>query len=107
MITKYYKPPYWTDGIYIWTADGEMAFSSIDDNLEDILETIIKVINKEIQTPFKNVKYQNELIYIDEKPVLTVRGWGYLISAGGFNLSYIEAASIQDQFGEWFAKQLI
>lgn len=106
-IENYYKPPYSTDGLYIWTADNEMAFSSVNDDLEDILNTIVKVVNGEIkESPFKTVRYHKELIYIDEKPVLTVRGWGHLISCGGFNLSYDKAAAIQDQFGEWFAKQL-
>ena len=107
-IEKYYKPPYSTDGIYIWTSDNNMAFSSVNDDLSDMLELIVKVANKEItESPFKSARYHKELIYVDEKPILTVRGWGHLISCGGFNLEADKAATIQDQFGEWFVKQLI
>jgi len=35
---------------------------------------------------------------------LQVRGWGELIGGGAFALEPKEAASVQDQFGEWVAK---
>ena len=37
---------------------------------------------------------------------LQVRGWGELIGGGAFALDPKEAATVQDQFGEWIAKAM-
>lgn len=34
------------------------------------------------------------------------KGWGYLIGAGGLNLSAEEAVKIQDDFGNWIVNTL-
>ena len=98
---KYFPFPWKSDGLcYIWSANNETPLMAIDD--------IADIINDEAISQYSTVEYDKEsqTILINDEPSLVVRGWGYLTS-GNNNLSYEEAAKIQDDIGKWLTKKLL
>ena len=98
---KYFPFPWKSDGLcYIWSANNETPLMAIDD--------IADIINDEAISQYSKVEYDKEsqTILINDEPSLVVRGWGYLTS-GNNNLSYEEAAKIQDDIGKWLTKKLL
>ena len=102
-----YQPQFWTDGIYIWSANGVMALMIDDDICKDseaLIEKTCNMLNDAIQPTKKlNLTYDAPTIYLNEKPFLIVRGWGHL-KADGF--SEEEASKIQDEFAGWVMNKL-
>lgn len=103
-----YQPPFILDNclVYIYTNNYGRAFNCLIRNkqtMSDIVDILNGKSDKKIE---KDVKYSNCTIYIDEKPILLIRGWGHLIGVGGLNLPGEQAAKIQNDFGEWVVKKL-
>lgn len=99
--------------IITWTADNQRAFDwCIDDVSFEKQQEIIDVINGTKQHQFKHKFYRKDIeIYSDNpifegKPILLIRGWGYLTGIGGLHLSDEEAIKIQDEFGDYIIEQL-
>ena len=112
----------------VWTADGDSAFDFVtgspvekgipDDMTWDELITVktanqyLNVINGKKKSHFKHTFiYDDSYIYwIDEEgkrnPVISIRGWGHLISPGGLNLDSEAAIKIQDDFGKFIVQKL-
>jgi hypothetical protein len=98
--------------IITWTADKQRAFDwCVDISLEKQQE-LIDVLNGAKQHQFKYKFYREDIeIYSENpifkgKPVLCIRGWGYLTGPGGLHLSAEEAIKIQNDFGDYIVEQL-
>ena len=87
---------------YVYSSSGVLAVSNFKDewSLEDaIINKIVDIINGDIESDFLpewqakgcDILYQGEYAF-------SVRGWGYLISQAGLNLSIDAAKKIQDEF---------
>ena len=106
----------------VWTADGNSAFDFVTGTNDDIevdefitLETANKyldVINGKQKSQFtETFVYEDSYIYYkddneDLHPVISIRGWGHLISPGGLNLSVEDAIKVQDDFGNYIVEKL-
>lgn len=106
---KYFPLPWKSDHIvYLWSTNNQTP-AMIDDNLwtsedNDLLDNICKMINGEIEPTFENVVYDREdqTIRSNNHTLLIIRGWGCLSTY----LDSKEAAKVQDEMGEWIAKQI-
>ena len=103
-----YQPPFSVDDclVYIYSNNHGRAFNCLVRNREamnDIVDILNGKSDKKIQ---KWVRYSNCTIYIDERPILLIRGWGHLIGVGGLNLPAEQAEKTQDDFGEWVVRKL-
>ncbi len=109
---KYYKFP--LNGFYskVFTADNHIAFDfAIQLLYPDAMVTsntqrasIIGAINDGIQLSSEyKVSFKDGVICFDDKPIIIIRGWGYLTGGGthALNLEPEVAAKIQDEFGEY------
>lgn len=90
---------------YMWSRTGEMVFSCLDYENDDLLQRVLNKLNEESDEIF-NAEYKDEIIYIDGKELLLIRGWGHFTSPSGLNLKPEEAAKIQDDFCEWCVEVL-
>lgn len=106
---KYFPLPWESDSIaYLWSANNQTPlminpeFWTSGPNI--MLYNICRIINDVDEPIFENVKYdaEDQIIYIDDKPIFTVRGWGLLNT----HLDAKEAAKVQDEMGEWIAKKI-
>lgn len=102
-----YQPQFWTDGIFIWSANGIMALM-IDDEIckdtEALVEKTCNILNDSIQPTKKlDLTYDAPTIHLNGKPFLIIRGWGHLISDG---FTEEDAARIQDEFAGWVMDKL-
>lgn len=102
---KYFKGPFSSDGIYIWTSNNNMALMTLNDD-ELRLDLFCAILNNESDMVYPDAYYKDEIIYINGQPVLLVRGWGYLTSPSCCNLDNDKACQIQDEFGEYVAHKL-
>ena len=90
-----------------------MAFNYLDDDKifdNDLLELtdIIECINGNKPGVYDaNINPNNsEVIQINGKDILLIRGWSTLISESGYNLSYDKAMQAQDEFIKFTINQL-
>lgn len=104
-----YKPPFKSDGVYIWTADNVMALMNISEyhNPDEMMHRLTAILNDEIKPATNRIyDYSAPEILLDGKPLFVVRGWGHLTGIGGLNLSPKDAAAIQDLFAHWVISKL-
>ena len=110
-----YKFPLKVDGycpIITWTADKQRAFDWCVNISPEKQQELIDVLNGTKQFQFKYKFYRKGIEIHSEnpifkgKPVLLIRGWGYLTGSGGLRLSSEEAVKIQDEFGDYIIEQL-
>lgn len=107
-----YKLPFKLDsygGIHVFDSRNNLVFQ-FDENIENP-KSLIKVINDEIKfesTKKANLIYneKDQCIYVDNEPIISIRGYGYLTGIGGLKLSHNEAAHIQDTLAEYIIEQL-
>ena len=104
-----YFPFPWKSDVhsYIRRANNETPLMAIDDDI-NYIDDIADIINDVPISQYSKVEYDKEsqTILINDEPSLVVRGWGFLTS-GNNNLSYEEAAKIQDDIGKWLTKKLL
>lgn len=95
---------------YVYSSNGVLAVSNFKDewSLEDaIINKIVDIINGDTESDFLpewqakgcDILYQGEYAFC-------VRGWGYLISQAGLNLSIDVAKKIQDEFISYILSRL-
>ena len=110
---KYFPLPWKSDEcIYAWSANNQTPFMIDSDDYpyyEDylsILNNAVKIINGEMEPIYNTAVYnpEEQVVLLDDKYELIVRGWGYL--SGSCKLDYEKAAEIQDEMGEWIANKL-
>lgn len=98
--------------IITWTADNKRAFDWCVNISPEKQQELINKINDTKQHQFKYKFYRDGIeIYSENpkfngKPILMIRGWGYLTGIGGLHLSQEEAIQIQDEFGNYIVEQL-
>lgn len=83
--------------IYVFSATNKMVFNILTEDIK-LINSIINTINGNGNAKFDFVEYKNQRIYINNKPIFLIRGYGYLTSTGGLNLDSKTAAKIQDDF---------
>jgi hypothetical protein len=110
-----YKFPLKVDNycpIITWTADKQRAFDWCVDVSSEKQQELIDVLNGTKQFQFKYKFYREGIEIHSEnpifkgKPILLIRGWGYLTGIGGLHLPQEEAIKIQDDFGDYIVEQL-
>lgn len=98
--------------IITWTANKQRAFDWCVDVSPEKQQELIDMLNGTKQHQFKYKFYREGIeIYSENpifkgKPILLIRGWGYLTSIGGLHLDVNTAAQIQDEFGDYIVEQL-
>ena len=110
----YYKLPLKVldfDEIYIFTQNGKVAMNYIgicgDFEASKTEQNLLKdIINGDIKGEYTNVTISHNIIYINDKPKLIIRGWGMLTGVGGYKLANKKAAEIQDEFTDYVIKKL-
>ena len=105
----------------VYHAGGHMAFDFLrryrmeDEDVvhvaEDSQEKIVNILNGRDKQRIEHLlKYEDGYISIQREgkwfKIMLIRGWGYLIGAGGLNLPAEEAVKIQDDFGNWIVETL-
>lgn len=102
-----YRPPFHTDGCYIYSKDGVMSLMAGDcDNYpEKMMSRVCEILNGTCQFHGNpDVRCEDDMIYIKDNLFLVVRGFGHLTSSLG--LSYTDACKIQDEFAIIVASRL-
>ena len=97
--------------IITWTANKQRAFDWCVNISSEKQQELIDMINETKQHQFKHKFYREGIeIYSDnsifKRPILRIRGWGYLTGIGRLHLSQEEAVKIQDDFGDYIVEQL-
>ncbi len=98
--------------IITWTDNKQRAFDWCVDVSPEKQQELIDMINGTKQRQFKykfyreGIKIYSENPIFKGKPILLIRGWGYLTSIGGLHLDVNTAAQIQDEFGDYIVEQL-
>lgn len=100
-----WKPPFTTDGCYIYADDLVMVFNiGWDMDMDDpwvvkLLNDIIKALNgEEIQEKYPDFTIENGCdLYKGDIEIGSFRGWGHLTGTGGLNLLEEEAEKVQDE----------
>ena len=80
------------------------TFDYLSKESKDILQSSID--NKDVKRQDVYYDDKEQYIYVDEKPFISIRGWGYLTGIGGLNLSDDEAVKIQDDLANYLVEQL-
>lgn len=91
--------------IYVFSANRVMTFDILLDDIDKVQE-ILNVINGKSDIQYVSAKYDGEYIFVDNKPVFLIRGWGYLTGIGALNLPYETATKIQDDFCNFIVNRL-
>ena len=106
-INKYFKAPFYTDDyyMYIFDSNNQVMFNILDNNKQKI-NMIIDCLNDKSEYKFANVSINGENIDIDNKPILCVRGFGYLTGAGALGLSNEDAIKIQNDMLEFVKNEI-
>ena len=98
--------------IITWTANKQRAFDWCVNISYEKQQELIDVLNGTKQFQFKHKFYREGIEIHSEnpifkgKPILLIRGWGYLTGVGGLHLSQEEAVKIQNEFGDYIVEQL-
>lgn len=104
-----YKPPFRTDGLYIFSSNNVMTLMAADcHNFPDkLMEKTCQIMNGESKSSGNsNISYSNGEIRHGAQLLMVVRGFGHLTGQGGLGLSGEEAIKIQDELGEWLCRLL-
>lgn len=110
----YYKFPLESDplGVYVWTADGQMAFNWLCSDNEILRQDVLDKINGDEHLGVTGRTWSvqqfpyGRVICCDGAPVLLPRGWGMLRGVGGYNLDEETAICIQGELIDYVVEQL-
>lgn len=101
---KYFKLPFESSLVYIRDANHKTVFNWLVED-EELRKKIIDAINTESTLGLGNVVVDDPRIMLDGKPILIVRGWGYLTgTGGGLGLDREEAIKEQMEVLNYVAK---
>lgn len=106
-----YSLPFRLDETCYWVYDSKGNFIfQFEKVIPSEMRNTLAVLNKERETINKtaSLKYENGEVLITpiQKPIITIRGWGYLTGIGGLNLSEEQALNIQDSLGKYIVERL-
>ena len=104
---KYFKLPFKNCicNVYIKDADNHTVFDWLLED-DDLKEKIINTINGQGETRFDRIEVIDDKIYLNTKPILRVRGWGYLTGGGSLKLPAKEAIEEQNSVLNFVAGKL-
>jgi len=108
MIQNIFKQPFHTDEyrMYIFDANNHICFNILTED-EFLCYDILDAMNdKKIDKKYDNIRIDDEYLYINDSPVLLVRGWGYLRGTGGLHLSIEDAIKAQKELLEYVKNKL-
>jgi len=108
MIQNIFKPPFYIDEyrMYIFNSDYYICFNILTED-EFLCYDILDVMNnKKINKKYDNIRIDDEYLYINDLPVLLVRGWGYLTGIGGLRMNNEEAIKAQKELLEYVKNKL-
>lgn len=104
-----YQLPFRNDyGIYGKTANHITAFNFLFDD-QDLQDKVISILNNEEETTnILPMEYDpiSSQIFLQAKPILLIRGWGYLTGVGGLHLSAEDAMGLQAQLAQYIISRL-
>lgn len=96
----------WWSKIYIYTANNVVAFNCLISDKQTV-NMVLDILNGLSERAISDdVIYENGYIKVDGKPILLLRGWGYLTGCCALNLPSDKAAQIQDDFANWVVNML-
>lgn len=116
---KFWKPPFKLYFSYVYNSqdnEGDQLCFMFDldswdyekdlEIKEEVIEILNGKIDKKITSKLKIV--DGYKIYMEDKPFITIRGWGYLTGhgAGALWLDHNLAKEIQDDFAKWIVDKL-
>lgn len=106
-----YKPPFHTDGVFVWSSNDVMSLMVTDGSSakrsEALLERICDILNSKVEPKgVSQITFLDPEILLDGQPFLIVRGWGHLAGTGGLNLPEDEAVKLQREFALWVVDKL-
>ena len=117
--TDAWKAPFWYDDwCYIFDKDNTMVFTfednvcvkKVNDELvwdNSFCYNFTNLLNDKDGEKLSNLEIKDGCdLYMDGKYIGCFRGWGHLTSPGGLDLSYDDAAKLQDEFIEWCLNKL-
>lgn len=105
-MNKYFKLPFRSVNLYIKDANYHSVFNWLIEE-DELKEKIIEAINTDSTLGLGNVVIDDPKILLNGKPILIIRGWGYLIgTGGGLRLSREEAIKVQTEVLNYVAKCL-
>lgn len=86
--------------ISVLDSNGHKVFDWLTDNHE-LREKILEVINNKTRENLGISIYNRykQIVTLNYRPILRIRGWGYLTGTGGLCLSVEEATTVQDNLG--------
>ena len=105
--SEFYEPPFWTDGVFIWSNNGNMSLmaNQLSERSDSILQRTCEILNgTEKPQKVPALEYRGPDILLNGSVFLTVRGLGTL--TGAFGLSLDAANKVQDEFGAWVIQKL-
>jgi len=66
------------------------------------MEGVVSILNGERKAVAKHSLKEDEgIIYLQDRPFIQIRSWGYLTGIGGLNLSSEEAVQIQKEMSDF------
>lgn len=104
-----YKPPFTTDGCFVWAANNVMSLMAAGtvENSEALLQRVCDLLNGTVTTDKRPaLSYDCPEILLNGKTFLVVRGWGHLTGSGALALPAEEATVIQDEFAKFVMSRL-
>lgn len=103
----HYKLPFSAcpGNVYIRDAAGHVVFNWLSRD-EVLLGDLIQAINTESILDLPGITSDDECIYLEGKPILLVRGWGYLTGCGGLGLCPEDAKAVQTEVLEYVKERL-
>lgn len=107
IFSEFYEPPFWTDGVFIWSNNGNMSLmaNQLSERSDSILQRTCEILNgTEKPQKVPALEYRGPDILLNGSVFLTVRGLGTL--TGAFGLSLDAANKVQDEFGAWVIQKL-
>lgn len=120
MELQFYKQPFHQSkyGCRVYEGNGHFVFQfepkyenhNYADGEEELMRLVLESLNSNTHIPMVGFKFTvgedpND-IFMDDRHLITIRGWGNLTGIGGFHFPAEKATKIQDDFRDWILFKL-
>lgn len=118
MWQEFFKLPFENCYLKVFDNESHMVFDFLSPymNVENILQLNDESKKHIVDCLNGNYKLQNNynfsydtqtgLIFLNNQPIIRLRGWGFLTGIGGYNLDADHAFEIQQSLGNWIINKL-
>lgn len=120
MFQDYFPLPFFLEMGKVYSANKQFCFQffypfmhSMFENIlivgENHEKSIVRAINDDATLKSKYLYQFNQetnIVYCERKPLLLIRGWGYLTGQGALNLQEEKATQIQTELGNYITSRL-